>query len=194
MYKKMVLSLVPDNLKKQLAEEKGTVGEGVKYVLLGSLVAGIINGIVILLYALMGGDAASALFLVLAYVIAVPIISVIFSFIGNGIMYFIAKALGGNGTFGNQHYHFSVTGSGVSIVASLVSWIPCIGGVIGLVLGLYYFYVTYLIYRAVHNLSSGKAIVLTVLPIVVLIVLAIVFAAIFGALFLSAMQSLGSTY
>lgn len=60
MYKKMILSLVPDNLKRQLATEKGTLTDALTYVVLGDVLVtiGLLISVVIstlLSAALYGG-------------------------------------------------------------------------------------------------------------------------------------------
>lgn len=192
MYKKMIMSVVPDNLKEQLAKEKGTVKDGVIYLALASVVA-IIMGIIGMVaatslsmiggspnsMAMMGGSLIAGIVMI---VILVPLIMIVGSLIGTYIMYMIAKALGGTGSFDQQFYHMAVMGGGITVISSLFSIIPCVGDLVQLVAWVFSLYLGYLIYMSVHRVSSGKAILLTLLPTIIGVVLAVLLIIIFGAL------------
>ena len=57
VYKKMVMSLVPENLLKQLKGETGTVGEGIRYILIASLVSIAVALISIVLNLVLQGES-----------------------------------------------------------------------------------------------------------------------------------------
>jgi hypothetical protein len=212
-YKKMVMALVPENLKGQLAKEKGDLGTGVKYWILASIVAMVVYAVVLGLQmlgfgAMMMASESDSSMMGLGMMggaellggvfglILIPIFTLIGSFIACGVMWGIAKLLGGTGDFASQYYHFAVPGGGLMIVQSVVGLVPCVGGLVGLVLWVYSFYLAYLIYQSVHKISSGKAIVLVALPVVLAIVAGVLmflmFAAMFSAL-LGGMTSAGYT-
>ncbi|HLC69189.1 MAG TPA: YIP1 family protein [Candidatus Bilamarchaeaceae archaeon] len=208
-YKKMILSLMPDNLKKQLAKEKGSLGQAIIYILLTALVADIVVIISMLLslgsnlaglgmgggeneLAMAGFLGVTGIVVMAVYVIAIPIIMIFWAFIQTGVMWVLAKILGGKGSFTSQLYHFSIVGGGLTLITSLLSLIPCLGGLIAMVLGFYYLYPVYLVYKGVHQLSSGRAIALVLLPIVLLILLFVIIMILFAAAFASLLGALGA--
>jgi hypothetical protein len=66
-------------------------------------------------------------------------------------------------------------------VTSLVSWIPFVGGL----LALYGIYLSVVGIREVHNTTTGKALVVVVLPAIVIVVLALLGLLVAGAIFFS---------
>ena len=66
-------------------------------------------------------------------------------------------------------------------VTSLVSWIPFVGGL----LALYGIYLSVVGIRETHNTTTGKALVVVVLPAIVIVVLALLGLLVAGAIFFS---------
>ena len=66
-------------------------------------------------------------------------------------------------------------------VTSLVSWIPFVGGL----LALYGIYLSVVGIREMHNTTTGKALVVVVLPAIVIVVLALLGLLVAGAIFFS---------
>ena len=66
-------------------------------------------------------------------------------------------------------------------VTSLVSWIPFVGGL----LALYGIYLSVVGIREMHNTTTGKALVVVVLPALVIVVLALLGLLVAGAIFFS---------
>jgi hypothetical protein len=66
-------------------------------------------------------------------------------------------------------------------VTSVVSWIPFVGGL----LALYGIYLSVVGIREMHNTTTGKALVVVVLPAIVIVVLALLGLLVAGAIFLS---------
>ena len=64
-------------------------------------------------------------------------------------------------------------------VTSLVSWIPFVGGL----LALYGIYLAVVGIREMHNTTTGKALVVVVLPVIVIVVLALLGLLVAGAIF-----------
>jgi hypothetical protein len=170
------------------------------YIVETLFVVGIFIAIYITLQSLLllSRDVSGALFgLAIGVVIAligIPIVGIILSLFLSGIGYLGAKVLGGQGTFENHYYHFSIFEGGLSIVSTALSLIPCVGIVFQSIIGLYGLYPTYLIYKGVHSLSNGKALFLTVLPVVLLIILAIIAVIMVGAALGSLLTSLSSSW
>jgi hypothetical protein len=206
LYKKMILSLVPENLKKQLSSEKGEIGEGIKYYLLAALVVDIIflisMGLQIALSgagtALEGGygDATGFLglsvVLIVGILILIPVMMVVGSLITTGLGYILCRILGGTGTYANQFYHFAVVGGGLAVVNSIVGLVPCIGSLITLALSLYYIYPTFLIYRSVHKLSNTRAGFVALFPLILAIILLVVAVVLFASAMTALLGSMSS--
>ncbi len=94
-------------------------------------------------------------------------------FIGTGIIYLLAKAFGGTGTFLAQSYTFLLFGVPVGIVSSFLSLIPILGGLAALGLSIYAIVLEVFAIMAVHRLSGGKATAVALIPVGVLVLLAI---------------------
>ncbi len=208
MYRKMVMSLMPDNLKKQLSAEKGEIGEGIKYYLLAALVVDVIFLISIGLQMLLVGASAttegasaealaaiyglSAVWIV-ALLILIPVLMVVMPLITTGLGYIVCKILGGKGTYANQFYHFAVVSSGLAVVTSLVGLVPCLGSLANLALSVYYLYPTFLIYRSVHKLSDGRAAIVTILPIIFLILALVLLFVLYASMMAALLGAMGGT-
>ncbi len=187
LYKKMVLSLVPENLEKQLKTDKGTLGDGIKNVALASLVVAVFVLLAMLLqfamlgatagmsgeYGAMAGIGGGFLVTAIIMLILIPVGMVIFTLINTALSYIWCKILGGKGTYTDQYYQFSIVGSGLLIATSVLNLVPFVGSLVAGLLGLYYLYPVYLVYKGVHKLSSGRAIIAVILPLVLAIILVV---------------------
>ena len=71
--------------------------------------------------------------------------------------------------------------SAYSTETLLVSWIP----IIGWIASLYGLYLAIVGIREVHNTTTGKAVLVVLIPVAVLVLLALILVAIGAALFLS---------
>jgi|GEM_PF-959607 len=107
--------------------------------------------------------------------IAYPIGTVIFGFIGSVLYYIVAKLLGGKGSFMEQTYCMALVSGGVGLmlvpfnvlqIAPLVGWIF---GLLGVAVALYGIISQYRMIRAVHSLSQLRAIVVLVIPALVIV-------------------------
>ncbi len=195
LYKKMILSLVPKNLEKQLKTDKGSLGDGIKNVLLASLVVDVALLIAMLLQFLfigsmvgMAGDygAMAALgggfgITTIIMLILVPIIMVVTTLTLTVLSFILCKILGGKGTFADQYFQFSIVGSGVLILSSILNIIPVLGSMVVSLLGLYYLYPVFMVYRGVHKFSNMKAALAVLIPIVLAVILAVLFMGYFIA-------------
>jgi hypothetical protein len=68
-------------------------------------------------------------------------------------------------------------------VTSLVTWIPLIGGL----LGLYGIYLAVVGIREMHGTTTGKAVVVVLFPVILILVLALLGLLVAGAVFFSRM-------
>jgi len=94
-------------------------------------------------------------------------------FVGQGIIYLIAKMVGGNGSYMEQSWVMSTFWAPILVLTN----IPIIGGIIGLVAWIYSLYLTYLALQPTHRMNSSQA--LTVVGILVAIVVVLGLCAFF---------------
>jgi hypothetical protein len=89
-----------------------------------------------------------------------------------GIVYWLAKSFGGQGTF-LELCHTSLTiQAPLGILSKLLALIPGIGKILNSILSLYGIILQVVVIMAVHRLSRGKAIATILLPLVTVGVLA----------------------
>ena len=113
-------------------------------------------------------------------VIFAPIGGVIGVFVVAGIGQLVVRLVVGatNSGFGATFRVASYTG-----VTSLVSWIPIIGGL----LSLYGIYLAVVGIREMHGTTTGKALLVVLIPVIVVVVLALLGLLVVGAVFFSRM-------
>ena len=114
-------------------------------------------------------------------VIFAPIGGVIGVFVVAGIGQLVIRLVVGatNSGFGATFRVASYTG-----VTSLVSWIPIIGGI----LALYGIYLAVVGIREMHGTTTGKAVLVVLIPVIVVVVLALLGLLVVGAVFFSRMS------
>lgn len=142
-----------------------------------------------------GGDpGVGALFAGLGIIslIVLPIVTavvvVVFSYIWTGIIWIIAKALGGTGTFAQNYYLYSrvlFPAFFVGIALMIAGMIPLIGlifGLIGFIFNLYMIWVSINVVSVANNVSKLKGLIILLIPAIILFVLLVV---VIGAALLS---------
>ena len=97
----------------------------------------------------------------------------IFFVIGVGIFHLIAKLLGGEGQFDKYAYLIATFQAPISIASSVLAFVPVLGGCIGLLVSIYSIVLAYFATKVNYGLSSGRAIVVVLVPVIVLFLLAI---------------------
>lgn len=113
------------------------------------------------------GGAAGSIGGFLVSLILAPVIGVIFLFIAAGIFHLLTLLIVGSGNSGFEATTRVVSYSWIyQAVASVVSWIPILGPLIGLVV-----FVLLAIpgIREVHNTTTGKAALVVLIPVGVLV-------------------------
>ena len=112
---------------------------------------------------MLGGLGAGSL----ASIITVPI-----SFlIGAAILWLVAKLLGGVGDYGRYAYLLSTFTAPLTIVSAVLGLIPFVGGCIAFILYIYQYVLTYYATKVEHQLSSGRAIIVVLIPIILVVLL-----------------------
>jgi hypothetical protein len=188
LYEKMLRSLVPDNLKRQLEKEKGTITDGIRYILLASIIVDItfllgllfqymLTGSFTVLEEEYGIDAVALTFLFLVFI---PVFMVLSILITNALGFAFCHLLGGKGTYELQFYHFAIAESGLLMVTSFFEIVPCLGDLVSFGLSLYFIYPTFLIYKSVHKISDNRAALVALLPLIVGIILILLVFAVVG--------------
>jgi len=103
----------------------------------------------------------------LATIISAPIGFVI----SVGIWHLLAKLLGGQGDFGNYAYLNATFRAPIMIISAILGFVPGLGGCLGGLLSLYGLVLTYYATKVEYNLTSGKAIAVVIIPLLVVILL-----------------------
>ena len=113
-------------------------------------------------------------------VILAPIGGVIGVFVVAGIAHLVIMLI-----VGSPHSGFGSTFrvAAYTSVTSLVSWIPIIGGL----LGLYGIYLAAVGIREMHSTTTGKAVVVVLFPVIVVLLLALLGLLVAGTVFFSRM-------
>lgn len=101
-------------------------------------------------------------------------LTIIGFFISTGILYLIAKAFRGQGTFLAQGYANLLFSVPLSIISGLAALVPILGFIVGFGIGIYSIVLNIFSIMAVHRLSGGKATAVVLLPVAIVFVLAIV--------------------
>jgi len=120
-----------------------------------------------------GNVAAGAGFSSLANIVMVPV----WFLIGVGIYHLIARLLGGTGEYGRLAYLSAAFSAPLGIVTTLLSMVPLVSCLTPIIT-IYSLVLAYFAVKVEHGLSSGRAIMVILIPALVIIALAACF--IFG--------------
>jgi hypothetical protein len=123
-------------------------------------------------------------FAAVANIVLMPI----FFLIGAGILHLIATVLGGKGDYGRYAYLLATFYVPLSIVASVISIIPVLGGCVAMLLSLYEIVLAFFATKVNYRLTDGKAIAVVLAPVILVVLLA--FCA--GAFIAAALSGLNS--
>ncbi len=127
-----------------------------------------------MLSAMTGGSVAAILTVPIGFLI------------GTFIMHLIAKMLGGEGDYSKFAYLASTYQAPLTIASSVLSIIPVLGGCLGFLLVIYTYVESFFAIKANYGLTSGKAVIAILIPLIVLFVIfaciAIVLVGMFSAI------------
>lgn len=191
-------ALWPDKLDKILEQKSGTLMDGIKNVVLSSLVPaicmvilftligmfigvifGILSGIVSPSAGLAAGGITIGGYILMGVVIAV--ITVIFApitfLIGTGVHWALARALGGKGNYSDQGYYASMITAAINVltpILMILGMIPCFGYIVQLIVSIYPIFLFYKVIKKVHGLDDIRSAAVVILPVVVGIVLVVI--------------------
>lgn len=105
--------------------------------------------------------------------------ALLFSFVGTGLFWLMAKLLGGKGEFTRQYYLYSLFGAPIAI-ASILGILPVIGQVISILLSLYSLYPLTISIREIHGFDTLKAVLSWLVPGIILLVIAVIMILVAG--------------
>ena len=86
-----------------------------------------------------------------------------------GIVHLIATVLGGKGDFGRYAYLSAAIGAPVSIVNAFLGIIPVVGGCVVALLSIYSLILNYFAIKVAYSLTSGRAIVVILIPLIIVL-------------------------
>lgn len=125
--------------------------------------------------------------LILAAVILGPLLSVAGLAIGAGLMQLVAAMLGGQGTYRGTFTALafanvpSLIGVPVDLLGVALPTVRLLAGLVGLALTVWVIVLAVIAIRESHALSTGRAVLTLVIPVVVLLVIGVVFVGAFIA-------------
>ena len=178
------------------AEEMGKASWDIVWVQLIALA--IISAILSYLYTLISPtftmtssstiDTATLRSLLAGFSLMSIILVPVFFFIGQGILYGLAKAFGGQGKFVTQCYSNLLFSVPTGIVSGIVNLIPIAGAFVAFALSIYSIVLNIFSLMAVHRLSGGKATAVVLIPVGVVLLLACALAILFVTFIIAALQ------
>jgi len=170
----------PGTAFPKIAKKANLVG-GLQHVAVGYLINGILTFIAVALFGTMLGGAlgmtAGIGFGIVTMIVGI-IFGIILSLIGAGLIWIVAKLLGGTGEYGTQYHLTSAPLAAVLIIQGVLSFIPFLGAIIGGLISIYYLYPLTLAIKEAHKFSTLKAVAAWAIPAIVVLILAVAFAGI----------------
>jgi hypothetical protein len=119
--------------------------------------------------------------------------SIFFSIVGFlifvGILYLVGRVLGGQGEFGRYAYLNAAFVAPVTIVSALLSFVPILGGCLSLFLVIYEIVLCYFATKVEQRLSSGRAIITVLSPLILAVILAGCFGVALGGMIATLMNN-----
>jgi hypothetical protein len=137
--------------------------------------------------------------MVLCYACVGLIVVPLSFYINNGLNYLGARVLGGTGSFGAQAYLMSLYVVPLGVASGLLGLVPLVGACVALLVGLYVIFLNVRLNKAVHRLTTGRAIVAALWPLVLIPLVAcavigvlLVLGPVIGNVFSNVVQNLGT--
>src|SRR6266849_10315081 len=124
-----------------------------------------------LIYPPATGTTFSRFFSLASSIGLIVVVPILF-FLLMGIVYLLARAFGGQGTFLEQCNTSLYIQAPLGILSKLLSLIPGVGRILNSVLSLYGIAIQAFAIMAVHRLSRGKAIATILIPVVTIVAIA----------------------
>ena len=137
------------------------------------------------LVALIGGVAGAIGTLSFMTIPFSAVGQVIALFIFSGIIHVLALLFGGKGS-----YLGVVRPVGLGMVLGWISVIPFIGPMLMMIVGLWSIVVEVVVLKAVHGLSTFKAVMCVLIPVIIVMIIVAVFVLMMGAAILSGLANM----
>jgi hypothetical protein len=99
-------------------------------------------------------------------------------FLMAGLVYLVAKVLGGTGSFLEHTYLLALVYVPLEIIASVAGLIPVLGGLIGAAAAIYMIVLVVMAISSAHQLTIGTSIVVVILPVILTVLLVVLLAVI----------------
>jgi hypothetical protein len=115
-------------------------------------------------------------------------------YIGMGITHLVAKLFGGAGSFSSLAYLVSLFYVPLGIVSSLLSLIPCLGGLLALAAGIFSIVLMVRVIKVNYQLSTGKAVWVVLTPLLVILVLVILLSVVVVVILALLAPSVGNIF
>jgi hypothetical protein len=103
-------------------------------------------------------------------------------FLMAGLVYLVAKALGGTGSFLEHTYLLALVYVPLEMIAAVAGLIPVLGGLIGAAAAIYMIVLVVMAISTAHQLTVGTSIVVVILPVILTILLVVLLAVIIAIL------------
>lgn len=149
--------------------EYADLKEGAKWFLLSSLIVGVFGGILV---AFVGSAASAPTGFNIATFLFTVFSSLIMYAAGltilEGIIFLIAKALGGKGTFVQQYYLVALATTPIMFWTTLTGILPFVGWLFVALFVAYWLYIRTIIYNEVHGFGMPKAVAAWLIPVLLL--------------------------
>ena len=153
--------------------DKGDASWGLVWIqlLAWAILDAVLGLLVNFIYPPATGTTFSRLFTLSTSIGLIGVVPLLF-FLLMGIVFLLAKAFGGQGTFLEQCNSSLYIQAPLGIFSKLLALIPVVGRVLNSVLSLYGIVLQVFVIMAVHRLSRGKAIATILIPLVTIGLLA----------------------
>ncbi len=194
MFQEMINGSIAVLTKPSVATFEEHEKNNLTWALIYSVAAGVINAIVAAIAAALGLGQANLSGLdpevaaaagqpnIIGTIFGAIIFTILILLISWGITYLLGRAFGGTGQFGELAYGLSLFGAPLLVIGSTFNLIPLVGWVVGLALGIYNLYLTYLAIQSGMNLPSNKALYVIIIQFVIGLAIVLCFVVFFAAI------------
>jgi hypothetical protein len=162
-----------------LLDPKMGLGRAFTWMAIAGFVSGLLVPVLVLLDPRLGevlnmpdigsmSPTAILLIVSLVSLIFTPITSMLGLAISGGLQNLLASLFGGGGNFTRTAYALAAYLAPMTVLTTLISIIPIVGGCLGFPLSIYSIYLNLRALRAAHSISTGAALGVIFVPIIVL--------------------------
>jgi hypothetical protein len=142
------------------------------FAIICALITGVIGGILRLIFVLVrGGGFGGALGSLIANIIFIPIGTAIGLFIGAGIYHLLVLLIIRPSHAGYEATFRVVAYAAVLQLLSWLAYIPILGILVGIAIGIYNVVLTVIGIREVHATTTGRAVAVVLIPVIVVVIL-----------------------